>query len=61
MLGISGKNAARTWQRYETGERVPPIDLLLRMEMISDGQVTTASWAQVRQVYVGKRSEGEAA
>ncbi len=57
MLGIGGKNAARTWQRYETGERAPPLELLVRMEMISEGQVTAGAWLQVRQAYLSRLSE----
>lgn len=51
MLGIGGKNPSRTWQRYETGEREPPISVIARLEIISEGAVTTSSWMLVRQAY----------
>ncbi|WP_046601634.1 hypothetical protein [Neorhizobium galegae] len=57
MLGIAGKNPSRTWQRYETGEREPPIHIVARLEMISDGSVTTTSWMQVRQSFLQRRQE----
>jgi transcriptional regulator with XRE-family HTH domain len=57
MLGIVGKNPSRTWQRYENGEREPPISIVAKLEMISDGAVSTASWMQVRQAFVSKNSE----
>ncbi|WP_085032324.1 hypothetical protein [Ensifer aridi] len=55
MLGIAGKNPSRTWQRYETGEREPPITIIAKLEMISDGSVNTASWMQVRQAYLSRQ------
>jgi predicted transcriptional regulator len=51
MLGIVGKNPSRTWQRYETGEREPPLEIIAKLEMISDGAVSTSSWMQIRQTY----------
>ena len=54
MLGMGGKNPSRTWQRYETGAAQPPISIVAKMEMISEGQITTASWLSVRQAYVAE-------
>jgi transcriptional regulator with XRE-family HTH domain len=56
MLGIGGKNPARTWHRYETGISAPPISLVARVELISDGQVTTSSWMNVRQSFLSRKS-----
>lgn len=55
MLGITGKNPSRTWQRYETGEREPPVSVIAKLEMISDGAVTTTSWMHVRQAYQARQ------
>lgn len=55
MLGITGKNPSRTWQRYETGEREPPVSVMAKLEMISEGAVTTSSWMQVRQSYQSRQ------
>ncbi|UDU18841.1 hypothetical protein [Sinorhizobium meliloti] len=55
MLGIAGKNPSRTWQRYETGEREPPITIIAKLEMISDGSVNSASWMQVRQAFQSRQ------
>ncbi|MNE65612.1 hypothetical protein D3C80_1611070 [compost metagenome] len=57
MLGIGGKNPSRTWQRYETGEREPPISIIARLEMISERSVTTTSWMLVRQEYLAKTQQ----
>ncbi|WP_322884028.1 hypothetical protein U8C35_17355 [Sinorhizobium medicae] len=54
MLGIAGKNPSRTWQRYETGEREPPVSVIAKLEMISEGAVTSSSWMQVRQAYLNR-------
>lgn len=55
MLGIGGKNPSRTWQRYETGASQPPLSIVAKVEMISEGQVTTASWMQARQSYLSRK------
>lgn len=54
MLGIGGKNPARTCQRYETGAAEPPISLVAKLELITEGQVTSASWVSVRQAHLAK-------
>ena len=57
MLGIGGKNPARTWQRYETGAIEPPLSLVARLEMISEGKVTTSAWLSVRQGFLAAMSQ----
>ena len=57
MLGIEGKNPSRSWQRYETGATCPPITVVAKMEMISEGQVTSASWVAIRQAYLLRRQQ----
>jgi len=57
MLGIEGKNPSRSWQRYETGATQPPISVVAKMEIISEGQVTSASWVTVRQAFLSRRQE----
>lgn len=48
LLGLSGKNPARTWQRWERGDRQPPLSIIAKVETLSDGKVTTRSWIDVR-------------
>lgn len=41
LLGISGRNPARTYQRLETGERrLTDLALLLRVQRVTRGKVT---------------------
>ena len=51
QLGVVGTNPARTMHRWEIGERVPPVDIMLKLEQMSGGQVTILSWSQVREAY----------
>lgn len=48
LLGLTGKNPARTWQRYETGERQPRSNVIGAVERISKRKVTARSWEMVR-------------
>lgn len=48
-LGVSGKNPARTWQRWETGQHAAPLEVIIAVEQMSGGRVTPASWAQIRR------------
>ncbi|WP_332304682.1 helix-turn-helix domain-containing protein [Rhizobium sp. GR12] len=57
MLGIKGKNPSRTWQRYETGEREPPVAVMAKLETISEGQVTTTAWMYARKAYLARKQE----
>lgn len=56
MLGIGGRNPARTWQRYETGASEPPLSLVVKLEMISEGQVNTSAWMHIRESYLSKQA-----
>jgi transcriptional regulator with XRE-family HTH domain len=55
MLGIKGKNPARTWQRWESGERKPPLAVMMKIEALTDGKVTITSWMKVRETFVGAK------
>ncbi|MCZ7494115.1 hypothetical protein O8B39_06370 [Agrobacterium rhizogenes] len=55
MLGIGGKNPSRTWQRYETGATEPPLSVVAKLEIISEGAVTTSAWMHVRQAYQARQ------
>lgn len=48
MIGLTGKNPARTWQRWESGERQPPLTVIAKIEVLSDGAVNTTSWIKLR-------------
>lgn len=48
LLGLSGQNPGRTWQRWERGERQPPLSIIAKVETLSDGKVTTRSWVEAR-------------
>lgn len=56
-LGYGGRNPARVWHRWETGEGEPPLSVVVRVEILSDGQVTAASWFAVRQAYLARSRE----
>lgn len=56
LFGISGNNPARTWQRWESGERSPPLSVITKMEALSDGKVTTKSWLDVRQAFLKRQA-----
>lgn len=45
MLGLAGKNPARTYQRWEKGALTPPLWVIQKVEKFSGGRVTVASWA----------------
>jgi transcriptional regulator with XRE-family HTH domain len=49
FLGLAGRNPARTWSRYERGERQPRIDMIVAVEKLSKGKVTAKSWAEARE------------
>ena len=51
-LGLTGKNPARTWSRYERGERQPRADVIAAVEKMSRGKVSASSWAQARQAHL---------
>lgn len=49
MLGIGGKNPAMTWHRWESGKREPPLSIVAKIEVLSDGKVNLLSWTKLRQ------------
>lgn len=51
-LGLSGRNPARTWSRYERGERQPRADVIAAVERLSRGKVTANSWALARRSHL---------
>lgn len=50
-LGVAGTNPARTLHRWEIGERVPPLSVMLEIERRSEGRVSISSWSQVRDAH----------
>tara|TARA_A200000159_G_scaffold133625_1_gene131787 strand:- start:11 stop:367 length:357 start_codon:yes stop_codon:yes gene_type:complete len=54
-FGVIGKNPARTWQRWETGERSPSVAIIAEVESASAGAVSAASWAQVRNKFISEQ------
>jgi hypothetical protein len=38
VAGVAGKNPARTWHRWETGEREPPVSVIAAVEELSNGR-----------------------
>lgn len=55
LVGIRGKNPARTWQRWETGEREPPLRVVQAVAFMSEGAVTPASWLAEQHKREGRR------
>ena len=53
MVGVKGgANPARTWNRWENGEREPPMAVVAEIERVSAGAVTAGSWAAVRAQFL---------
>lgn len=48
LVGVAGRNPARTWQRWETGELEPPLNVVSTISEKSEGLVTLDSWRDVR-------------
>jgi len=48
-VGIRGKNPARTWQRWEVGDRAPPHLVVATVAKLSEGRVTIANWPKRRR------------
>lgn len=46
-LGVSGRNAARTVQRWETGERCPDILVIKEIEGVTHGAVNSGDFADL--------------
>jgi len=47
FIGLRPHAARYTWKNYETGIRVPSIDLIAKCEELSGGRVTGRSWLAV--------------
>ncbi len=47
-LGVEGKNPARTYHRYETGERAAPAGIVERFREVSNGAVRAEDWHETR-------------
>lgn len=64
-LGIPGRNPARTLQRWENGERQPPLSIIAEYQRISGNKVTLKSWTSIVRdrppAPVPPQSEGAAA
>ena len=48
QLGLEGKNPARTYQRWETGECPPPFGVVAKIEKMSGGRVRASDWPQAQ-------------
>lgn len=49
LVGVNGKNPARTWHRWERGEGRPSACVIAKIEAISKGVVSVKSWAAVQE------------
>lgn len=58
-IGISGKNPARTYARYETGASRCPETVIAAIERLSGGAVTPTSWLRLRMRGDGLAGRGE--
>ncbi|MCK1282250.1 helix-turn-helix transcriptional regulator [Bradyrhizobium sp. 61] len=55
LCGVSGKNPARTWQRWETGEREPSIKAVAAVEKASRGEIKAGTWNVIRQSFLSEQ------
>jgi len=55
ICGVAGKNPARTWQRWETGEREPSIRAVAAVERASCGQIKACNWNVIRQSFLSEQ------
>ena len=53
--GIGGANPARTYSRYELGERDCPATIVEAIRKMSNGKVGAEAWQQVRVAWLGAR------
>jgi transcriptional regulator with XRE-family HTH domain len=60
-VGVAGKNPARTWHRWESGELEPPLRVIALIEETSKGKVPMAEWVKVRSAYLSAQSAKRAA
>lgn len=56
-LGYGGKNPAAYWYRWESGASEPPLSVVIKVDAMSDGQVTLASWVDVRRAYIARAAQ----
>jgi len=47
-LGLQGDHARRTYQRWETGECPPPLQVVAAVEKMSAGRVRASDWLQAQ-------------
>lgn len=47
FIGLRPHAAQYTWKNYETGVRVPSLDIIVRCEKLSGGRVTAEAWLAV--------------
>ena len=52
LVGVLGKNPARTWQRWEQGQLEPPLAIVQAVARVSEGAVSLESWRAVREQYL---------
>lgn len=57
-LGLGGRNPARTWSRYERGERQPRAEMIAAVEKLTRGKVTATSWVQARETHLAPTRAG---
>ena len=53
--GLGGHNPARTFQRYETGESGCSLEVVIRIEAMTDGVVTLEDMRNIRLAYLNGR------
>ena len=54
-VGLTGKNPARTYQRWETGANRVPVEVVAAIERLSGGIVTAASWCETRRLFLSRQ------
>ncbi|WP_103873968.1 helix-turn-helix domain-containing protein [Bosea lathyri] len=59
-IGLAGLNPARTWSRYERGERQPRPDVIAAVEKLSRGKIKASSWADARAAHIEKSASAPA-
>lgn len=51
--GIAGINPSRTFNRYESGERPCPAEVIAAVQRLSGGKIKAQHWQDVRVAYLG--------
>ncbi len=49
LVGVTGRNPARTWQRWERGDTNPPVKIVAKVEELSQGRVKAADWVFIKK------------